>query len=306
MKQNELVSFLIPCYREKEEHFKKAIDSVLNQTYPYLDIIIILDDPTNDLLFQLGREYASQDSRVRFLVNEKNLKLVNTLNKGIQLAKGKIIARLDSDDIAYPTRIEEQLKYIDQYDLISTNFAFINEDGDTIQHRKYPEDDASIKKYMVNVMDSMFHTTWLGKKCLFEKLNGYRNIGPFEDYDFLLRGIVHGAKYYNVQQELTAYRVNLQGISQTNKALQHLGSEYIRENYKRIDSITNKDIECYMNSPLGKQHIEEFEKYCKIKSDIFASSSTKSFYMNTMKKAIHLFGNYYGRKKIVDTIKYRM
>ena len=303
---DRLVSFIIPCYRESEIQFRQSIDSVLAQTYTNLDVVIILDDPNSMELKSLGIQYSKQDERIRFFVNEQNLKLTNTLNKGLQLAKGDIIARLDSDDIASPQRIEKQMQYIDEYDLISSNFALINEDGNIIQHRKFPETDKDIKEFMLNSMDCMFHTTWLGKKSLFTQLNGYRNIGPFEDYDFLLRGINVGARYYNVQDELTQYRINLQGISQTNKALQHLGSEYLRTNIKKIEKIDAGEIEEYLNSPLGKKHLKSFDTYCNIKNKIFNAKSTRELYFLALLECPKLLFNYYGRKKILDSIKWKL
>jgi len=303
--QGELVSFIIPCYCESEIQFRQSIESVINQTYQNLDIVIILDNPENELLLTLGQEYARKDERVRFIVNEKNLGLTKTLNKGIHYVKGELIARLDADDIALPNRIEEQIKYISEHDLVSTNFSFINESNEVIQDRHFPETDDKIKYYMLHSMDCMFHTTWLGKKSLFEKLNGYRDIGPFEDYDFLLRGIKIGAKYYNIQQSLTQYRINMRGISQTNKVLQHLGSEFLRDNFNRIEEIRFTEILRYLESISGQKKIKEFNIYDKIKEEIFSAHNKSEFYIKAIRAIPKLFFNYYGRKKMLDLFKYR-
>ena len=102
-----LVSVIMPCYRESVFFFKTAVESILRQTYRNLELILILDDPDNLGLQQEGMQYAETDSRVRFYVNERNLKLAATLNRGLELAEGEFIARLDADDIAMPARIEK-------------------------------------------------------------------------------------------------------------------------------------------------------------------------------------------------------
>ncbi len=274
---NRLVSVIMPCYREPINYFQSAIDSILQQTYKDIELILLLDDPDNQELKQKGMQYVKADSRVRFFINERNLKLTATLNKGIRLAEGDIIARLDADDIALPSRIEKQMEFIDEYDLISTNFAFINSGGNIIRRRFFPTEDNSIKRYLKNVADCMYHTTWLGKKNTFEVLNGYREIGPFEDYDFLLRAVKKNLKLFNLSEVLTYYRINTEGISYNNRVRQHLGSEFIRKYADQIDKIEVKDIDEYMLSPVGKKHAEEYIKFCSVKNKIYSASNSSDY-----------------------------
>jgi glycosyltransferase involved in cell wall biosynthesis len=298
---NRLVSVIMPCYREPINYFQSAIDSILQQTYKDIELILLLDDPDNQELKQKGMQYVKADSRVRFFINERNLKLTATLNKGIRLAEGDIIARLDADDIALPSRIEKQMEFIDEYDLISTNFAFINSGGNIIRRRFFPTEDNSIKRYLKNVADCMYHTTWLGKKNTFEVLNGYREIGPFEDYDFLLRAVKKNLKLFNLSEVLTYYRINTEGISYNNRVRQHLGSEFIRKYADQIDKIEVKDIDEYMLSPVGKKHAEEYIKFCSVKNKIYSASNSSDYIKKLLFYGPYLlFFNYYGRKILVN------
>lgn len=301
---NKLISVIMPCFNEKKEFFEKAVDSVLNQTYKNLELIIVLDNPHNEILKHVALEYSQQDSRIRFYVNNKNLGLVNNLNYAITLAKGDIIGRLDADDVASKNRFEEQIKYIEEYDIISSNFAFINEAGNLIRHRVFPSEFIDVKRYLLYNADCMYHTTWLIKKEVYYKLNFYRDIGPFEDYDLLLRALKHGFKLYNNKEELNYVRINPIGISITNKVLQHLGSEYIRENANVIDSINKDDIESYLSSEIGKKHTDEYKRFCKITAKFYSSKNTVEFYLKLVLCGwyIALF-NYYGRKKIINRFK---
>lgn len=301
--KERLVSVIMPCYREPIHFFQQAVDSILKQTYRNIELILILDNPDNQELKEKGMQYANEDARVRFFVNRQNLKLTATLNKGLKLAKGDIIARLDADDIALPSRIEKQMKFIDKYDLISTNFAFINSKGNIVRHRLFPSEDASIKKYLTNIADCMYHTTWLGKKSTFISLNGYREIGPFEDYDFLLRAVKKNLKFYNLNEELVYVHLNLEGISYNNRLTQHLGSEYIRTHANQINDIRKEDIEAYLMSPIGKKHSEEYIKFCSIKDKIYSAENSCEYI-----KRVFFYGpylsifNYYGRKILFNKL----
>lgn len=297
------VSVIMPCYREPMHYFQSAINSILQQTYKDIELILLLDDPDNQELKARGMQYAKEDSRVRFFVNNKNLKLTATLNKGLQLATGDVIARLDADDIALPTRIEKQLKYVEDYDLISTNFAFINAKGNIIRHRVFPTEDTAIKKYLTKIADCMYHTTWLGKKSTFLALNGYREIGPFEDYDFLLRAVKKNLKLYNLHEELTYYRMNTEGISFNNRVRQHLGSEFIREHHDQIETIGASDIDDYLASSTGKKHADAYRNFCSVKNRIISADNTGEYIKRLLFYGPYLsIFNYYGRKFLVNRL----
>lgn len=301
---NHLVTVLMPCYREPLDYFDRAVNSILQQTYKNIELLIILDDPQNLVLREAGENYQRKDSRVSFHVNPENLKLTKTLNRGIKIANGDVIARLDADDIALKTRISAQIKYVDEYDLISSNFALINEAGSIVRHRTFPSDHQSIYKYLIENADCMYHTTWLGRKETFEALHGYREIGPFEDYDFLLRGLSHNMKFYNCAEELNLYRINTQGISSNNKIWQHLGSEYIREHYKEIEKIGPLDIEKYINSATGKKHTESYQEFYKFVSIFYQSKNSTDYYKNLLRYGPFLACcNYYGRKKVLAKLR---
>lgn len=105
------ISVIMPVYNG-EKYIKEAIDSILNQSYEDFELIII-NDGSNDATEEIILSYS--DNRIIYLKNDINLKLIKTLNKGVKLAKGKYIARMDADDIAFPNRFETQLKYFMQY-----------------------------------------------------------------------------------------------------------------------------------------------------------------------------------------------
>ena len=189
----------------------------------------------------------------------------------------------------------------EEYDLISTNFAFINDQGNIVRHRHFPTQDKDIKRHLKNVADCMYHTTWLGKKRTFTCLGGYRDIGPFEDYDLLLRAVKKDMKLFNLHKELTYYRINTAGISYNNRIRQHLGSEYIRNHWESVDDITKKDIDMYLASDVGIEHAKAYKEFCSVKQRFLFPGSTVDYLKILLFYAPYLsIFNYYGRKIWLD------
>lgn len=110
MYEDILVSVIMAVHDEKEEYLKESIGSILHQTHKNLEFIII-DDYSNEYTQALLGEI--DDSRVHLHRNSRNLGLTKSLNIALSLCKGKYIARMDADDISYETRIEKQLKYME-------------------------------------------------------------------------------------------------------------------------------------------------------------------------------------------------
>lgn len=108
MKQPQL-SVIFPCYNAAE-YLQEAINSILTQTFPDFELIIIDDGSTDDSAEIISKQ---TDPRLRVIRNEKNLGLIKTLNKGIAAANGKYIARMDADDVSRPERFEKQISFLE-------------------------------------------------------------------------------------------------------------------------------------------------------------------------------------------------
>mgnify|MGYP000858024831 CR=1 FL=1 len=120
MKEYPLVTVLMPCYNAMP-YLSEALESIINQTYTKLEILCINDGST-DATGVVLEQYAAQDKRIKVVHNEENIKLIATLNKGVELANGKYIARMDGDDISFLHRIEycvNKMENDDSIDLIS-------------------------------------------------------------------------------------------------------------------------------------------------------------------------------------------
>ena len=104
-----LVSVIMSVYNTDLKLLDKAVRSILDQTYDILEFIIIDDECDEDC-----RRYINEirDSRVVIIKNNRNIGLAASLNKGIELAKGKYIARMDADDYSFPERLYEQVSFM--------------------------------------------------------------------------------------------------------------------------------------------------------------------------------------------------
>lgn len=108
----EKISVVMPTYNTEVSILKEAVDSILNQTFGDFEFIIIDDGSTNNSVEYLK---SLQDQRVKIIRNDTNIGITKSLNIGLRAAKGKYIARMDSDDIAFPDRFEIQYAFMESH-----------------------------------------------------------------------------------------------------------------------------------------------------------------------------------------------
>lgn len=231
--KKEIVTVVMPVFREKKEHLCQAIESILNQTWSEFKFLIILDDPDNIILKNIIEEYAMFDDRIALYINEKNSGCPYSKDRGIRLAKTEYVAIMDADDIANPCRLEKQInKIIDEaLDVVAGCVSVIDDsgkklydmDGLPLQHNEI------VEKMKVN--NCMPHPTWLMRKDVYIKLGGYSDIQGCEDYDFLIRAIKNGYKMGTVGEILLDYRLSEKSISRNNLYKQYLMLQYLQDKY---------------------------------------------------------------------------
>ena len=146
-----MVSVIVPCYNA-EKYLKRAVDSLLNQTYKDIEIILINDGSVDKTQF-LIEEYAEKDNRIK-VVNKPNGGPSSARNKGINVAKGEYIAFVDSDDYVEPTYIESLVLNLEQTnsDLLSQGYLSLYENGE-IFDRHLPKN----KIYCLDIEDDYYN-----------------------------------------------------------------------------------------------------------------------------------------------------
>lgn len=113
-KNEVMITVLMAVYNTQEEYLREAIESVLKQTYSEFEFIII-NDCSDEKTREILKSYVHKDKRIRLIENEINLGLTKSLNIGLANAKGRYLARIDSDDRCVATRLEVQLKYMQSH-----------------------------------------------------------------------------------------------------------------------------------------------------------------------------------------------
>ena len=165
---NALVSVLLSTYNS-EETVGESIDSLLNQTYKNLEILIS-DDGSTDSTKEICKKFQLKDERVLFSSNKKNVGLTKSLNNLAQKASGSLIARQDADDISLPYRIEEQIQFMKtkKLDAVTTR-SLIKQNN-----KKRPGISFYIPdKLLINRKNPFIHGTLIIKKNVFQEIGYY-------------------------------------------------------------------------------------------------------------------------------------
>lgn len=257
-----MISVIMSTYKEDERLLRESIESILNQTYRDFEYIIILDYPDNDVHKSVIEEYALKDDRIHFYINEKNMGLTDSLNRGLSLCHGEYIARMDADDISLPDRLERQMKYLEKnhYDLIGGITEMINENGSLLYSIKsVPADPKKIDKAL-RYSQCIAHPTWLGRKEVFEKNAGYRHMPLCEDYDFTLRAVLNGFVISNLNEPVLKYRMTSNSISRSNLFEQYLYMSYITNEYKNKRVASVDKAYAYVQQHLNDSDTEKYLK----------------------------------------------
>lgn len=274
-----MISVIMSTYKEDEKLLRESIESILNQTYRNFEYIIILDYPDNDVHKRVIEEYALKDDRIHFYINEKNMGLTDSLNRGLSLCHGEYIARMDADDISLPDRLERQMKYLEKnhYDLIGGITEMINENGSLLYSIKsVPTDSKKINKAL-RYSQCIAHPTWLGKKEVFEKNAGYRHMPLCEDYDFTLRAVLNGFVISNLNEPVLKYRMTSNSISRSNLFEQYLYMSYITNEYKNKRVASVDKAYAYVQQHLNDKDSNKYLKANVIFNRMLQEMSDKQF-----------------------------
>lgn len=295
-----MISVIMSTYKEDERLLRESIESILNQTYRDFEYIIILDYPDNDVHKSVIEEYALKDDRIHFYINEKNMGLTDSLNRGLSLCHGEYIARMDADDISLPDRLERQMKYLEKnhYDLIGGITEMINENGSLLYSIKsVPTDPKKINKAL-RYSQCIAHPTWLGKKEVFEKNAGYRHMPLCEDYDFTLRAVLNGFVISNLNEAVLKYRMTSNSISRSNLFEQYLYMSYITNEYKNNRIASVDKAYAYVQQHLNETDSDKYLKANVIFNRMLQEMSDKQFLSFIKDGFCFLFSSKYYLNKI--------
>lgn len=210
------VTVFMPVFN-MERFLKEAVDSILNQTYRDFELLII-DDGSTDNSLKILNEY--NDSRIRLFVNEENIGLTETRNRGFKLCNTEYIAFMDADDIAPLERLEKEIDYLDKHQEIDGVGGYaqaIDENGNILSKTIYPTNfnPDYIKANMIFENSFANGTVMLRTRIIKEHhLDEMERQPVMVDYLFYCKFLKYG-KISNINDILLKYRIVKSGLTQS-------------------------------------------------------------------------------------------
>lgn len=212
MEANTKVSVLMSLYiKEKPEYLKAAMDSVLAQTYPIDEIMLIEDGPLTEELYDLVNEYQSKNANIRIFAFEQNQQLGRALAKGVELCSNELVARMDTDDIAMPDRIEKQVAYMEAHPevhVVGGSIREFNDEGTTDRVKLMPKTQEEIVEY-VKVRNPLNHMTVMFRRSAILEVGNYQHFPFLEDYSLWSRMLSKGYQIRNMEDVLVRARTSM-------------------------------------------------------------------------------------------------
>lgn len=270
------ITVLMPVYN-CELYIKEAIDSILNQTFTDFEFIII-DDASTDKTVDIIKTYS--DERIKLIVKPLNTGYTNSLNYGLQVAKGEYIARMDGDDISLPERFSKQVDFLDENPEIALCGTALRIIGSDIIIC-YPEEHNSIKLNLLK-RNCITHPSVMLRKCILDKYSFIYDIAkePAEDYDLWIR-LSAVSKLYNLQEVLLNYRIHEPQVSQIRNWQQIDSSNETKLNLlNHLDfekSFKKKNLLAKIISGNQLLNFEEIKLFKKIKIELLVANSSCYF-----------------------------
>lgn len=239
-----LITVIIPCYNA-ELYLSKALDSICSQSYQNLEILTI-NDGSNDKTIDILNNYASKDKRIVVVNNKFNIGLIETLNKGIDLANGLYIARMDADDTCDLNRISLLYEYLIKHpdiDVVSSGNILMDQNGYFLKKMVPKALDNLALKFVSFFSTPIVHAGLLAKTKVFKKNLYNENYIHSEDYELFSRLILKDVKFGNVNLPLYHIRVNLESVSYKFETTQ----------IQTTFSISEKNLKTYFNSSYTRE-----------------------------------------------------
>ncbi|KKM91263.1 hypothetical protein LCGC14_1230270 [marine sediment metagenome] len=247
-----LVTVFSPNYNNAK-YISETIESILNQSYSNFEYIII-DDCSTDNSWQIIQRYAEKDKRIKIFRNIKNLGIVKTRNKGLNVRspKSKYFAINDSDDVSKLNRLRIQVEFLEKnqdHGIIGSNNFIIDENSNKIGFRPYPLSDNEIRKKItrfnpISQSSVMIRTKVISQIGLYDE-----NWNVCQDYDYWLR-IGINWKLSNLDTPLINYRISKTQVKITNLKETIINTYLIQKKaiakYGYQDNIYNKILRIFL------------------------------------------------------------
>ena len=225
-----VISVVMSVYNG-EKYLRESIESILGQTYKNFEFIIINDGST-DSTREIVLSY--DDPRIYLIDNEENIGLTKSLNKGLKIARGEYIARMDADDVSMPDRFENQMDFLNchrDYAVVGTFLKVIDENSKVIFTAEKPTQYADIREFL-NRDNCIGHGSAMIRKTCLQSVGFYdESIEKSQDYELWLR-ISQNYRLANIPQYLYMWRSHKENISAKHRNAQKHFVEMIKTRFE--------------------------------------------------------------------------
>lgn len=207
-------------------YLRQAVDSILRQSFTDLELLLI-DDGSSDGSADIINSYS--DPRMRLVRNGANLGLIETLNRGLLLARGRYLARMDCDDISHPQRLALQVRFMERHPDVAACGTWIKAFGSQRFVKRYPLSDDLIRAHLL-FENALAHPSVMLRRELFlsQRLFYHADYARAEDYELWARVPRH-FKLANLDRILLYYRQHPQQVSAEFLSLQSEATGAVRK-----------------------------------------------------------------------------
>ncbi len=239
------VSVIMPVYNS-QDFLPEAIESILSQTFRDFEFII-MDDCSTDNSLAIALDYQKHDARIRIHHHEQNIGIVGARNTGLELAQGKYVAWMDSDDVSMPERIEKQFLFMESHPEVGVtgaNAIMIDEKGNFLFDIQMPQSHILIT-WAFCFYDPIINPTVMANRELCIRAGGYRDLAKDrseyfpEDYDLWVR-LSNQSRFHNFNEPLLKLRKHGKNITSTRLQSTLRNSSLICREY--LQSISGQEI----------------------------------------------------------------
>lgn len=304
-KCNPKVSVIMSTLNTDETYLKLSIDSILNQTYKNIELIIVNDG---------GEDYKYiednyNDDRIKVIKNEKSMGLAYSLNRALEFCSGEYIARMDSDDISLKCRIEEQVKYMAENKDVGICSTFYKKFGSQDSIVAYPFYEKNYINSLLFFGNALCHPAVMFRKSYLIDSNKKYDVNFIysQDYDFWTR--CKDTSIALVPKVVFLYRMHDKQVSSSKREKQReLYETVLKRNLVELD-LDNYDISMLKtihgdNADFNMHELYYFIEEAIIHNDIRGIYNRKIFKKILYNRFFVLFMKY-EKRKLSNIIEYR-
>lgn len=267
--KHPMVTVLMAVYNG-ERYVRKAIESILEQTFSDFEFLIV-DDGSSDGSGEILRAYP--DARIRVLTNAGNMGLSASLNRGLELSRGDYVARIDADDVSLPMRLQAQVKFLDTHSdivLVGSKYETINASGHSMERVKVLTHPSAIR-FCLLFDNPICHSSVMFRRRMVIEAGGYDpRVEVGQDFDLWNR-LVYMGGITQIPETLVQLRLHRASVSRSSSS--SVKSQYVLTVIQNVQRLTGRKI--------------PFD----VAESLFGQSTRKSFDPSAVRQAHKVMGD---------------